>query len=199
MINEIELKYVIEPEKIETFLLLPGLSNLKPSIKHLYSIYYDTFDLYLLKNDYVLRLRKKDDNNYIQTVKRSGKVEQGLHQRPEWEWPVNSIQPNLECFPEQGYLKNLNLIPLFVTEFDRSSWIIDYQDSTIELSLDQGKIYCSNSAEFIPIHEIELELLHGQIKNLLEYGSTLQTTLALQTENINKAEKGFKLIQNILK
>lgn len=189
---ELELKYAITAEQVTDFLALPYLQSIAHSANDLYSIYYDTIDFELFKKDYVLRVRKKGDS-YIQTVKRSGHVVNGLHERPEWEWVLSNKQINLNYFPEVDMLKGLALKPIFITEFERLTWLITQKGTRFELCLDQGSVYIPNSKSTTPISEIELELISGSADTLSNFGSMLQAQLGLKTENVSKAERGFKL------
>lgn len=71
----------------------------EPKIQRLVSTYFDTPDLYLIEHRVGLRLRN-DDGQWLQTVKCSGQVKDGLHQREEWEHALSSDQFDLELLKQ---------------------------------------------------------------------------------------------------
>ena len=91
MATEIELK--LKPGKASPAELEGELSKLL-KIKSftrlsLQNIYYDTPELRLHREHVALRIRK-NGKRYIQTLKTRGTSKNGLHQRGEWEWELES-------------------------------------------------------------------------------------------------------------
>ena len=84
MENEIELKFFVSPEFSNTLQdLIVQEKVLQHSCRKLGNIYFDTKENWLRVHDIGLRIRRFDDV-YVQTVKTSGRVVAGLHQRPEY-------------------------------------------------------------------------------------------------------------------
>ena len=167
---------------------------------HLRTEYFDTPQMKLKQQGMALRLRQIDDV-WLQTVKTSGQVKDGLHQREEWEHPVMNGEfdlallrqtPLAPIVDDSGSWKQLQR--LFHTEFDRDIRLLDApQDTLIELAYDFGEAASGNDTA--PIHEIELELRHGSIDELKRVAQRLKTALNLNYHNCSKAETGYQLYQ----
>jgi len=199
MHTEIELKLLIDSSSIPQLLqhpLLKSACKSEPLKKKLHSIYFDTSDLALMREQIALRLRQADEH-WIQTVKGGGKVEEGLHQRSEWEVPVtdNTLDfDKLSASPWHSFFTpdiQSNLIPLFVTDFWRTTWLIELPNGLIELALDVGEIKAKDKQT--PICEVELELKSGTPESLFDLARELRKSITLQPENRSKAGRGYML------
>ncbi|TMP84992.1 inorganic triphosphatase, partial [Pseudoalteromonas ruthenica] len=88
------------------------------------------------------------DNDCEQTIKLAGEVVGGLHQRPEYNLPLQSVKPDLMAFAQgiwphamQVSSINENLFQIFSTNFIRRTWLIETeQGSKIEVVLDKGEV-----------------------------------------------------------
>ena len=203
---EIELKLLLNPADVARFRrhpLLKKYASGKPRPQQLTSIYFDTPDLYLKQNRTALRVRKVG-TRWIQTCKSGGRVDAGLHQRPEWESQVASAVPDLDALrtlidgdsPLAGLLSPPNLAqrlqPIFTTTFRRTIWMLRLAGGAeVELALDQGEV--RRDANSQPISEIELELKSGAPSALFEFALELQRDLPLRVANVSKAERGYAL------
>jgi inorganic triphosphatase YgiF len=162
--------------------------------------YFDTPQLKLKQQGITLRMRQIDDQ-WLQTVKTSGKVQDGLHQREEWEHPVLNGEfdlPLLRQTPlapivdDSGSWKQLQR--LFFTEFKRDIRLLEAsEDTLIELAYDFGEAGSGDRRAMI--HEIELELRHGSLEVLQQVAERLKTELNLAYNNRSKAEIGYQLYQ----
>ncbi|THK40909.1 CYTH domain-containing protein [Methylophaga sp. SB9B] len=162
--------------------------------------YFDTPQLKLKQQGIALRMRQIDDQ-WLQTVKTSGKVQDGLHQREEWEHPIMNGEfdlPLLRQTPlapivdDSGSWKQLQR--LFFTEFKRDIRLLEASDDTlIELAYDFGEAGSGDRRAMI--HEIELELRHGSLEVLQQVAERLKTELNLAYNNRSKAEIGYQLYQ----
>ncbi|CAH1070343.1 Adenylate cyclase [Candidatus Nitrotoga sp. 1052] len=198
MHTEIELKLLIDSANIPQLLqhpLLKSACKSGPLRQKLHSIYFDTPDLELMRQRIALRLRQAG-GHWIQTVKGSGNVEGGLHQRPEWEVPVTGGMPDfdkLSVSPWHSFftpdIQN-RLIPIFVTDFWRTIWLMELPNGLIELALDAGEIQAKNKQ--VPICEVELELKSGAPASLFDLARELRKSIALQPEDRSKADRGYK-------
>lgn len=199
MHTEIELKLLIDSSNIPRLLQHPLLKSACKSEllrQKLHSIYFDTSDLALMREQIALRLRQAD-GHWFQTVKGGGKVEEGLHQRPEWEVPVTGNTPDfnkLSASPWRNFFTpgiQSRLIPLFVTDFWRTTWLIELPNGLIELALDVGEIKAKDKQA--PICEVELELKSGTPESLFDLARELRKSITLQPEDKNKAGRGYML------
>ncbi|MCB2425912.1 CYTH domain-containing protein [Methylophaga pinxianii] len=167
---------------------------------HLRTEYFDTPQMKLKQQGIALRMRQIDDQ-WLQTVKTSGKVQNGLHQREEWEHPIMNSEfdlPLLRQTPlapmvdDSGSWKQLQR--LFYTEFDRDIYLLEAsQDTQIELAYDFGEAVSGNNHALI--HEVELELRHGSLDVLQAVAERLKSALQLSYNNRSKAEIGYQLYQ----
>jgi len=200
--TEIELKLLIDSSDIPLLQQHPILKSAcksGPQRQKLHSIYFDTPELELARLKIALRLRLLG-TQWIQTVKGGGKVEGGLHQREEWEVEVADNKPDFEKLSQSPwssvFTSNLQrrLIPVFATDFWRTTWLLELAEGVVELALDIGEIQANNRQ--LSICEVELELKSGDTKSLFELAHTLQASFPLQPENQSKAEQGYRLYRS---
>jgi triphosphatase len=172
--------------------------------------YFDTSDLQLRQLDMGLRVRTSTDQSGVsaveQTIKTTGKVTGGLHQRPEYNVDIDNDFPILALFPRTLWPANHNietlqnqLVSLFSTNFKRLFWqvtmeALDGQQSQIELVFDQGIIEANGQQE--KICEIELELVNGSLTDLLTLAKVLCFGLQMRPGIHSKAARGYALCHN---
>lgn len=169
-------------------------------IKKLTNRYFDTTEQSLRKLDLGLRIRQ--DNDYIeQTIKTAGAVIGGLHQRPEYNVELADLSPKLSLFPtniwpDAKLVKKLQrqLIPLFNTDFTRHIWRVKFHKTIIDIAFDQGKLNCSGQS--LPICELELEIVNGNISDLFSLASLLFNSIKLRPGVESKAQRGYQLYSN---
>lgn len=200
MILEIELKLKIAPQDVDLIAkhpLLAPYQNTTPWKNFLATTYFDTQHCILNQNGFALRIRE-GENKIIQTVKDAGKRSGDLHQRHEWNHEVARPRPDLEQLADQALRIRLTqligqqpLLPLFKTEFVRTSWELVHEGTTIELAVDQGIIQAGTHQE--AINEVELELIKGDAQQLYVVADALKKTIPLSVEDASKAERGYKL------
>lgn len=176
-----------------------------PSKHKLYSIYFDTPDQALKASGCSLRIRR-DEKQWLQTIKSGGQITAGLHQHDEWEIPLKHAHPDLTNIPDPVIRKLFRnpdlrtmLQPVFVTRFRRQIQLLQpVKDCTIELCLDHGKIIAGRRTE--TISEIELELKSGDPLKLLDFAKVLleKSPCTLRLESTNKAERGYRLYSGYL-
>ncbi len=184
---------------------LPLLAGRKATRQLLHNIYFDTTDQHLRQQRAALRLRRigsADNPQWVQTFKTSASVESALSRRGEWESTVLSAELSLQALQgtpwtdmDPGGCLFDGLVPCFVTDFERTSWLLSRPDgSVVELALDIGHIEANGRQA--PICEIELELKSGQAGALFEVSHHIAITLAVLPANQSKAERGFLLAQD---
>jgi len=203
METEIEIKFFFDANFSDKLL---DVINKHTVISHknqmLNNVYFETPDRDLRKMDMGLRVRRIDEQ-YTQTIKTSGKVIGGLHQRPEYNEPVEGLEPELARFkskiwPEGCDINGLQqaLVPLFNTDFRRLHWLLEMQDGTlIELAYDCGKILAEQGEA--DICEIELELVKGDEAQLFILAQDISTLPSVRLGNVSKAQRGYMLIDNV--
>ncbi|MCG6201595.1 CYTH and CHAD domain-containing protein, partial [Psychromonas antarctica] len=167
----------------------------------LHNIYFDTANRTLRKMDIGLRVRSCD-NSSLQTIKTAGRVIGGLHQRPEYNEPIEGTRPELSRFnskiwPDGCDIKALEseLIPMFCIDFQRQTWLVEMADNTlIEVAYDKGLIEGNQGK--INICEIELELVKGDEKQLFVLGDEIASLPQVRLGNVSKAQRGYMLTDN---
>lgn len=169
--------------------------------QHLLSTYFDTADKALMKFGVGLRLRQIGEQ-WLQTVKCSGKASSGLHERQEWEHELAAPEFDIERLAETAIAPLLEqkqiwnaIQPVFTTEFERDVWLLALDnDTVVELAYDRGEVRAGDKQT--AIHEIELELKQGEIDICQKLADRLKTALPLEYSNISKAGLGYKLSQD---
>ncbi|KID55241.1 adenylate cyclase [Pseudoalteromonas luteoviolacea] len=201
MDTEIELKFLVSDNEVP---LIPALItqfakrvNNKPA-KNLENAYYDTPSRELRALDIGLRTRCQDDD-CEQTIKLSGEVLGGLHQRPEYNLPLKTRKPDIFAFdssiwPMGMRLESIaeNLFPIFSTNFIRRTWLIETESgSLIEVVLDKGEVSASGKSE--TISELEIELVEGDRVDLFLLAEQLVAQIGVRLGFYSKAARGYRL------
>ena len=192
---ETELKLYIAPEDCSKLLQHPLLQSSHTQTKQLYNSYFDTAKHDLLKQGIGLRVRHIGKKR-IQTIKTAGKAFGGLHKRQEWENEITADTPDYSKFPKEALIninkKNLKQVEIiFSTDFKRTTWDLRFENSQIEVALDEGTVKCQTAET--PISEVELELKAGTPEQLYKVALILQKDIPLNIENKSKAERGYTL------
>ncbi|MHA2939492.1 CYTH and CHAD domain-containing protein [Vibrio sp. RC27] len=199
METEIELKFFVSPDYSDTLLtIIKELKVLQHSCRQLGNIYFDTSDSWLRQHDIGMRIRRCDDV-YVQTVKTSGRVVAGLHQRPEYNAEHDGDIPNLSLHPEDIWPQGKSvsqlehdLIPMFATDFTREQWLVMTPDgSQVEVAFDQGEVISGDQRD--TICEVELELKSGQTDALFTLARSLSESGGARLGNLSKAARGYRL------
>lgn len=201
MDTEIELKFLLSDNEVP---LIPGLImqfaktvKNKPA-KNLKNAYFDTPNRELRALDIGLRTRCCDEQ-CEQTIKLAGQVVGGLHQRPEYNLPIDTPRPNILAFKQDIWPHGMqitaisdNLFPIFSTNFIRRTWLIETeQGSKIEVVLDKGEIVAQGQVE--AISELEIELVEGQRSDLFLLAEHLISLGGLRLGLYSKAARGYRL------
>jgi inorganic triphosphatase YgiF len=200
---EIELKFRVDDPSIFRALAHPiilGDFQLKPvgDGEHQHNVYYDTPDFRLRAQRYGLRVRTVGHTR-IATLKGETLSHDGLHQRPEWEMPVASDDPQ-HWSPGDVRDRALALAggaplqPVLTIETLRRPVCV-WRDSRriAEIALDEGVIYAGGREQMF--YELEIELLpEGARDDLDALGALLQRTFPLQPDNLSKLARGLALL-----
>ena len=185
--KEIELKYLLRDSKqIEEILSHPLVMEQISGPLHVInmdSVYYDTCDNALSSAKISLR-RRRENNDTVFTVK-TGKIAEGaLSTRGEWQISARSLNEALPLLKQNGapqmlfdILENNQLVPCARTIFVRKTTSLKLG---AELCLDSGILGIE------PFCEMELELTHGTVENLKEFGEKCKNLFGLTPESRSK-------------
>lgn len=199
METEIEIKFFFNAHFVDDLLsMISKHTVISHKDQFLNNVYFETPSRTLRSMDMGLRVRRID-GQCTQTIKTSGRVIGGLHQRPEYNEPIEGLRPELSRFktkiwPKDCDVKQLQsqLTPLFSTDFRRLHWLIEMPDGTlIEVAYDCGKI-SANKAE-CDICEIELELVKGDEAQLFILAKDIAALPQVRLGNVSKAQRGYML------
>jgi triphosphatase len=169
--------------------------------QHLVSKYFDTPELEIIGQGIGLRLRN-DNGKWLQTVKSTGQVVDGLHQREEWEHPLKQAQFD-ETLLKQTALKPIveneslwqRIDVVFTTDFHRQAAQLKLDDETyVEMAYDYGRVFTASATSMID--EVELELKSGSIEVMKQFAELCMRKLPLQYGAESKAHKGYQLLKN---
>ncbi|PWD61821.1 CYTH domain-containing protein [Pectobacterium parmentieri] len=203
MSEEIELKFIVHPDSVES--LLTQLAEWESDYsqyehmraQRLSNVYYETADNYLRRNGIGLRIRGENEH-YEMTAKTAGKVIGGLHQHPEYNIALEKAELDLSLFPAEVWPEDCDiealqpsLIPLFSTDFTREKWVFTYYQSVIEVALDRGEIRAGDLTE--PLCELEMELKLGQTTHLLALAKEIAEFGGMRQGSLSKAARGYHL------
>ena len=200
MAVETELKLRIAPgqlARLKRHALLKTHQLARPLVRRLQNIYYDTPKLELHDSGIALRLRHAG-RQWLQTLKGGGSVHAGLHSRNEWEVPVKRAALDFSAAQGVDWDELLRpslrrkLQPVFVTDFTRSSRMLEFRGAQIELCIDHGEVRAGQQSS--PICELELELKSGEPLQLFELALEMLKIVPFELEMVSKAEQGYRLL-----
>ncbi|ENA0611565.1 inorganic triphosphatase [Enterobacter bugandensis] len=198
MAQEIELKFIVETDSVDALRQhLNTLSGEHHEPVQLLNIYYETPDSWLRSHDMGLRIRGAN-GRYEMTMKIAGRVVGGLHQRPEYNIDISRPELELDRFPAEVWPEGelpatlaAQVQPLFSTDFWREKWLVAEGKSRIEIALDLGEVKAGDLQE--PICELELELLEGDVNDVLKLARRLVNQSGLRQGSLSKAARGYHL------
>jgi triphosphatase len=194
--QEIEVKLRTDPEKIAKIRRSRWWRQIGPGRRQsLHSIYFDTKDQQLRNDDISLRTRT-DGREFVQTVKMLN-GHSGSISRLEWEAliPDPIPDPSLIIDPVLPHhfrkLSSVDLQPVFDVDVKRETRSLISDKAEIHVSLDSGAVIAGEQRE--PIHEIELELVAGDIKDLLAEAQQVSDAVDGRLHSRTKADIGYAL------
>jgi len=204
--TELELKLMIQPAYIESASNVLNeiceqseSCSIEPDLQ-LMNGYFDTPDGLLMQSGVTLRVRAINQG-YIQTLKTRGSNRAGISSRGEWEWDVKNGMLDLSLLENTMLPSNLHdkwwsndLLEVFRTDFTRKVFMITYNDTLMEVVIDQGAVSSPYGSE--PIHELEIELKSGEEEGLYAFANKLAIQLPVQISTVSKAAKGARLKHN---
>jgi len=211
---EIELKYRIDSvEQYESILadgwIAAHAENEEPEIVRMKAAYYDTEDHILIRHNIAFRIRCENERT-VATLKWSDDDDgiSGLYIRSEINIPVSDqccfFDPDPSIFKEskegQDLLDIIDGKPLaniFDMVFTRKRFRIDYEQSILEIALDEGVIVIGDNN--IQLRELEIEIYSGIKEDLLAVGKKLANKYRLEPELQTKFSRGVELINKLNK
>jgi triphosphatase len=198
---EIELKLVADQDALSTFeqTLLPKLKGkVTRSAFDVFNDYYDTPEQFLGKRKMGCRIRRVNDH-IEQTIKTQGKVEGGLHQRPEYNVDLDKAHPDLEKFDSAIWADDIDIEEVnrqlqiqFSTHFHRVTFDIIDGENHLELVFDSGEV--KHTLGSLPIGEIEIELKAGIPTALFDLADEISKVTPVRLSNVTKAARGYQLM-----
>ena len=190
--REIELKFELDHRAAKRVRRLALLSKSDSQTRSQRTVYFDTNKGKLRTKGYSLRVRQVGDC-IMQTVKTNG-GSAGLFDRDEWEMVVRQMEPDLAALTRTplAKFKGLDrLEPVVRSDVDRTRWMIDRDQSAIEVVLDSGIV--SAGDQEIRFHELELELKDGEADAIFDLAQELSNAVPLKIGVVGKEERGLML------
>jgi triphosphatase len=197
--HEIELKLEVPLEglrKLDRSQLLRR-NHLHRKGAELVSVYFDTPSLTLRKRGVSLRVRHVGEQ-HLQTIKCNEPGNGATLSRDEWETEIDGNNLDLEAARGTALQPLLTgrvrrgLQPIFETRVRRTVYPMRYDDSDIELSIDEGRIEAGRRSS--RLHEVELELKHGQSSALFRLAHQLAKHVPATLGVKSKADLGYELL-----
>src|SRR5258708_23969141 len=196
--REIELKLEVPVEglrKLERSRLLRG--NLPREGAELVSVYFDTQRLKLRKKGVSLRVRHIG-GQHLQAIKRNEPGNGAALSRNEWETEIDGKNLDFEAARGTALEPLLTgkvrraLKPIFETRVRRTVYPVRYDDSDIELSIDEGRIEAGRRSS--SLYEVELELKRGKSPALFRLAHQLAKNVPAMLVVKSMADRGYELL-----
>ena len=196
MENEIELKIMLEAQNIVPITQWLAMQRvLDESETALGNTYFDTPEQYFSLNQMGFRVRVKN-HRYEMTLKTKGEIVGGLHIRPEYNLPLENEKPDFKRLVSHFNLQIGGsdqiaeaLIPTFSTDFIRHQWLIEINQSQIEVVLDQGEVENPFGSE--KICELEFELKIGTLVDIFQLIEQMPQLNGMWLSSLSKAQRGY--------
>ena len=201
---ETEFKYRIEDSRlIHEIINDPMLDNYihRDQIEdiEMHAVYFDTAEEDLRKAGIAYRIRHENDR-ITATIKWAGSVENGLHNREEFNLVINdenfAERPNIDVFESSDAYDvlykaagNKPLIKTVEMNFRRRLVKIDTGASISALSFDIGAV--TGRERQSDIMEMELEWYHGSEEDFKDIATSIAEKYGLVPENASKLQRGF--------
>lgn len=199
--KEIELKFMISKSNLKKMFNLDCITSYikKDSCqkRRLVSSYYDTEDWSFKERHIAYRVRDKGNGTFEATVKTSSKNNAGLSERLELNLPLKTNKPVLEGFAELGLgfelseLASAGVKKLFTVNVERTTYILEINDTIIEIAVDNGKIISGRKTD--KVDELEMELVEGDVSVLLSLAKDVARQVPLFVEKRSKFARGLAL------
>ncbi len=161
-------------------------------------IYYDTPDLALQEKQCSLRARR-EGARFRAALKMPGTIVDGLSSREEFEIDIRDWPTAVKDFPDVSFRSRVaaiipagsRLIPRIEVDMLRRVVHLASGESRIELVLDEGEIL--GGGRSVSLCEVELELIRGEVSDVLALGKLLEDRFPLTRSTLSKHEIGLQL------
>ncbi|SEJ56500.1 Inorganic triphosphatase YgiF, contains CYTH and CHAD domains [Sphingomonas sp. OV641] len=197
--TEIELKLETDANAAASLRQSAMLTGSAGSEREQFTTYFDTPDADLRAAGVSLRVRRIGER-HIQTIKAGGPATAGIFARPEWEREIAGPGPDMDDLaPLHGVVGDsapVRLRPVFTIAVRRHSWEIERSGTAIELVADEGTV--SVEDRHAAVAEIEAELMSGDPAALFALARDLGREVPLRLGVLTKAERGYRLAENLL-
>ncbi len=201
--REFELKLSLTGDELNRLAKNPKLKpNGSTGKKALRSVYFDTPDFSLHRNGISLRVRD-DGRTYVQSVKLDTSLKNGISNPVEIEDRLGGPDPDTGCIHDKRVrrkvekaIKGSDLEKVFETSVTRTTHRLRTHGSIIEVALDRGETLAKNRRS--QICEVELELVKGNPKDLLQTAQALFAKVSVRLSPSSKAERGYRLLLKAL-
>ncbi len=218
--QEIELKFLIPEARLTG--LLRQVKVKSSQTTQLAAHYFDTPNQTLAKAGIGLRIRQ-EDNDWTQTIKAGGDgiAARLEHNTPLDNEQVQAMLNNDNLMPDLTLYQDTFISPTlaefklkklaervtrqYVTDVQRTTRLLkakdeqdigDNNNSIIEVAYDYGEIIHGSDASLRhPIHEIEFELVSGELRFLFATAKVWCKRYKLCLSTVTKAEQGSLLIK----
>jgi triphosphatase len=196
--REIELKFLVTEAvfKAARQCGLFGDDLPRPAAQRLRSVYFDTEDGSLRRNNVALRVRTQR-RGYIMALKWTNGAPGAPFERGEIEVKIPSPEPDPSLLGAEiaETIANMTngdaLLPVFETDIKRAVRRVRDETSEIEVAFDSGSVIAGARKQ--PVWEIELELKSGDPEALYQLGMAMASTLDVRLGVLTKAERGALL------
>ena len=165
----------------------------------LQNVYFDHKGL-LHRAGVAIRTRSVNGSHEM-TVKMREPDEGSLSQRREWNFPIDtssldyahleSLDLPVSVVP---VIQDRSLDVVFQNAFERTDWRVTADNCDVTISLDLGSVRVDRRES--KVSELELELLSGDVEQLIALGCEVSERLPAFMGVISKAERGDRLIRN---
>lgn len=197
---EIEIKLAASPAMLDALRDHPLLTG-AATTEVLATTYFDTATRALAKAGASLRIRRRA-NGCEQTLKLAMRRKHHI-QRGEWNQPLaeGTCTPTAAAFPRQArealsaIIGKAPLVPYAQVAVTRETRQVRFGESLIEIAFDVGTISGGAPDRSVLVAEIELELVHGHLADLLALALELPLGPGLHWSIATKAQRAQALAQ----
>jgi inorganic triphosphatase YgiF len=192
--QEIEVKLRVDPGQLGKIRRSRWWRQIGPGRRQsLHSTYFDSNDRELRDCDISVRTRT-DGHEFVQTVKL---LNGNALSRREWETLVPDQIPDPSLVIDPALPKNFrkltsaDLEPVFAVDIKRETRRLASDHAQIDVSLDSGAVIVGDERQ--PIHEIELELVDGEMAGLFAEARRISDASGGRLHLRTKSDMGYAL------
>lgn len=207
---EQEIKYrITDPPASERYLGASYWADLGLTLGEIEEIvmhakYYDLVDRSLAAEHIGVRIRTEGPETLLcvkysdaETISADRSEQSSLYVRQEWEWPIlgqddqeaeawTLLQGALDELPElvRNLLDGAKLELVYESRFTRLRADLFGEACVLELAVDEGDLFGRYETEHV--HELEVELKNGELRDLLSVAEVLEDEADLEAQPLSK-------------